>query len=120
MSRETQTLHIKFEVGLRHTSNNGHVSGSHPDTTNTTANQFVKVYPNPAKELLNLAYYATTNGQVVFELRNQLGQVVLSNQLGGEQFIAQFSTQSLSSGLYYWQLKDSQRVIKAGKVVIIQ
>jgi len=57
---------------------------------------------------------------VQFELISQLGQAVITEQSGYGQTFAQFSTGGLSSGLYYWQLKDSERVIKTGKVVIIQ
>ena len=82
--------------------------------------EFVKVYPNPAKNLINLAYIAHTSGIVYFELLDELGQVVLSDRLGETQNMAQYSTGNLSSGLYYWRLKDSARTIKAGKVVIMK
>jgi len=95
---------------------------NHTDTANTQkpVNEFVKVFPNPARELINLAFGAQTAGTVQFELISQLGQAVITEQLGYGQTFAQFSTGGLSSGLYYWQLKDSERVIKTGKVVIIQ
>ncbi len=82
--------------------------------------EFAKIYPNPAKQLLNLAYYANTTGTVEFDLIDQLGETVLKDQLGSAQNYAQFSTSNLSNGLYYWVLKDSARTIDTGKVAVIK
>jgi hypothetical protein len=80
----------------------------------------VSLRPNPAKNLINLAFMAQTSGKVYFELLDELGQVILSDRLGETQSLAQYSTGNLSNGLYYWRLKDSTRTIKAGKVVIMK
>jgi hypothetical protein len=82
--------------------------------------EFAKVYPNPAKELLNLAFYANTTGTVEFDLMDPLGEPAMQQILGSSQTFAQFSTGGLSSGLYYWVIKDSERIIKTGKVAIMQ
>jgi hypothetical protein len=82
--------------------------------------EFVKLYPNPTKQLINLVYYAQTQGQVAFDLTDALGQTVLHQELGSNQTFAQFNVDYLSSGIYYWRLKDSQRTIKADKVAIIR
>ena len=39
---------------------------------------------------------------------------------GGARGLAQYSTENLNSGLYYWRLKDSEGTINAGKIVIIK
>jgi len=51
---------------------------------------------------------------------DEFGEPVMLEQLGAGQTFAQFSTGSLSSGLYIWQLKDSEHTIQSGKVVIIK
>ena len=99
---------------MRRTSENDTATGI------PLVSEFVKVYPNPAKNLINLAYIAQTSGIVYFELLDELGQVVLSDRLGETQSMAQYSTGNLSNGLYYWRLKDSTRTIKTGKVVIMR
>ena len=49
-----------------------------------------------------------------------LGETVMQAQLGGAQNFAQFGTGSLSNGLYYWVLRNSERTIKTGKVAIMK
>ena len=97
------------------------------DTTTTalSANsgfglEFAKVYPNPAKQIINLAYYVNTAAGIEFDLIDQLGVPVLQQTLGNTQNSAQFNTGNLSNGLYYWVLKDPERTIKTGKVAIIK
>jgi len=85
-----------------------------------TENNAIRVYPNPAKQIINLAYYVNTTGSVEFDLMDALGETVMQAQLGGTQNFAQFSTGSLSNGLYYWVLKTGERTIKTGKVAIMK
>ena len=82
--------------------------------------EFVHLYPNPAKEVINLSFYAQTQGSVEFELIDQLGQSVIKQGLGNGQSFAQFATGRLSNGLYHWKLTDSNRTIKAGTVAIMK
>jgi hypothetical protein len=92
------------------------------DTTKTavTPIEFVNLYPNPAKQIINLAFYAQTEGQVVFEILDQLGEPVMSANLGKGQTSAQYSITNLSNAIYYWRLKDAQRTIKVGKIAIMK
>ena len=93
---------------------------SQPDTAKSLvkAEEYVKLYPNPAKEVLNLSFYAQTTGIVEFVLLDELGEPVIQKNLGTGQTFAQYSTGSLSSALYIWQLKDSEHIIQSGKVAI--
>jgi hypothetical protein len=93
------------------------------DTTNlktANVNEFVILFPNPAKQLINLAYRAETVGEVDFEIFDALGEEVLKDTPGIGQTSRQYSTNNISNGVYYWILKDSERIIKTGKVVIIK
>jgi K+-transporting ATPase c subunit len=92
------------------------------DTTKTmlTPVEFVNLYPNPAKQIVNLAFYAQTEGQVIFEILDQLGEPVMSANLGQGQTSAQYSVTNLSNAIYYWRLKDAQRTIKVGKIAIMK
>lgn len=95
---------------------------SQPSDTSggNTPVEFVHLYPNPAKQIINLAFYAQTTGQVEFEILDQLGEVVLKAELSEGQTFAQYSVSNLSSGIYYWRLMDVQRAIKVDKVAIIK
>lgn len=77
-------------------------------------------YPYPTKQIINLAYQAQTTGLVTFELIDPLGEVVMQQELASGETFAQFTTGNLNSGLYYWRLEDSERIIKTGKIVIIK
>ncbi len=82
--------------------------------------EYAKVYPNPAKQVINLAYYVNTTGDIEFDLIDQLGEPVIQQALGSTQTFAQFPTSNLSNSLYYWMLKDNDRIIKTGKVAIMK
>ena len=90
----------------------------------TAANQklpeFVKVYPNPAKQLINLAFNAKTAGIVNFELFDALGAKIMETTLSNGDTYAQYSTANISNGIYYWRLRDAERIIKTGKLVILK
>jgi Secretion system C-terminal sorting domain len=80
----------------------------------------VNLYPNPAKQLVNLSFFAQTKGQVIFEIFDELGETVISSKLADGQTFAQYSVSSLSEAIYYWRLKDGERIIKTGKVAIMK
>ena len=82
--------------------------------------EFVHLYPNPAKQIINLNFYAQTTGEVTLEIMDQLGDIVLSAKLGNGQTTAQYSISSLSNAIYYWRLRDSQRTIKVGKIAVMK
>ena len=42
-----------------------------------------------------------------------------ANLADGENF-AQYSISNLANGIYHWRLKDSDRVIKSGKLAIMK
>jgi hypothetical protein len=82
--------------------------------------EFVKVFPNPAKDEISLVYYAHTEGQVQFEITDQLGEIVKEEKIAEGINFEKYPTGNISNGVYYWKLKDSNRLIKAGKIVIIK
>ena len=89
------------------------------DTVNKPT-EFVHLYPNPTNQLINLSFYAQTNGQVIFEMMDQLGEVVMSEQLNSGQTFAQYSVGNLGNAIYYWRLKDRSRTIKVGKIAVMK
>ncbi|MBQ0129655.1 MAG: T9SS type A sorting domain-containing protein, partial [bacterium] len=68
------------------------------NTGNTGVNEFensVKIYPNPASDVLNVAGENIAN----VEVYNAMGQLVLSQEVADGQ--AQISTGSMNSGIYF-------------------
>lgn len=96
-------------------------SAHHPAADSSAFTQeFVKVYPNPASDLLNLAYVAQTEGTVYFNIFDQLGSLVKQYSLPEGIIYNRFSLIGLSDGVYSWKLTDSKRTIQTGKVVLIR
>ena len=103
----------------------GVLAGSGCDTITAVNNvplindNIARIYPNPAHQTINLTYTYNTS-PVEFDLIDNIGQAVIKQILGNSQNFAQFSTATLSNGLYYWQLKDSEHTIKTGKVAVVK
>ncbi|MEO6882594.1 MAG: T9SS type A sorting domain-containing protein [Bacteroidia bacterium] len=77
----------------------------------------VKVYPNPATNLLNVAVDMQQIKSGSICLYNTTGQRVECEDLSGN--ITSISTNKLSAGLYYYRITDSYgNLVKADKVVI--
>jgi PKD repeat protein len=72
------------------------------------------IYPNPAKDFLNVAGLPQ-NQVYTFELTNIIGQAVLSGKLEDEQPI---SVQSLAAGLYTIRITSAEGFDWKGKVVV--
>ena len=80
----------------------------------------VKVYPNPANNLLNVAI-ALPKGELGYTmcLYNSEGNRVMCETLSND--ISTFSINQLSSGMYYYRIVDgSGNIVKADKVTIIK
>ena len=90
------------------------------DTTQQAPAEMVMVYPNPAHTVLNLAYFAQTTGTVDFELIDQLGQLIMQQEVAKGINFERYDIGSINSGVYHWRLRDSQRIIKSDKLVIIK
>ncbi|MEO7087773.1 MAG: T9SS type A sorting domain-containing protein [Bacteroidia bacterium] len=81
-------------------------------------NASVKVYPNPANNLLNVAVNIEQIKSGMICLYSTTGQEVECEELSGN--ITSISTNKLSAGLYYYRITDSYgNLVKADKVTII-
>lgn len=68
------------------------------------------LYPNPATDLININYTATTNAQLgikIFDLQGRLVSQQIENALGGQSFT--IDTSALSQGTYVLQLVDGEK-----------
>ena len=90
------------------------------DTAQNAAPDFVKLFPNPAKQIVNLAFQAKTVGTVRFELFNDLSEKVIDAELSDGETMAQYSTANFTNGVYFWRLRDVDRTIKTGKLAIMK
>ncbi|MEO6883787.1 MAG: T9SS type A sorting domain-containing protein [Bacteroidia bacterium] len=78
----------------------------------------VKVYPNPATNLLNVAVDMQQLKSGSICLYNTTGQAVECEELSGN--ITTLSTNNLTSGLYYYRITDGEgNLVKADKIIIL-
>ncbi|MEY5049756.1 MAG: hypothetical protein RLZZ175_3115 [Bacteroidota bacterium] len=86
---------------------------------NTIPDNFglVKVYPNPAKDVLNISV-SNPNASYSIQITNQLGQVLYTNSLSNNSL--QVNVNSLgASGLYFIKILDlSNNVLDTRKLVL--
>ena len=78
--------------------------------------QGVRVYPNPAKDVLNIELVDFNNEPYTIEISNELGQVVLSQTVSHN--LSTFNVQHLLNGMYFLTLKMKDKTLS--KKLIIQ
>ncbi|HWY09773.1 MAG TPA: T9SS type A sorting domain-containing protein [Bacteroidia bacterium] len=79
-------------------------------TTNQLNNEF-SVFPNPARETINVALTNNSNLPVSASLTNMLGQVVITENLGNTNLIrSNVNISTLPKGLYFMNVKVGEAV----------
>ena len=86
-------------------------------TVNTTEDQQVVVYPNPAREVMNVQLVEYTGAELNYTLYNALGRVVSMGRLNSQ--VTAIDASQLPRGVYYLNVADvtnntvaTQKVIK--------
>jgi hypothetical protein len=74
------------------------------------------VYPNPAKDILNIVVSETQSIQSI-QLINLLGQSISFSLISGVNNTIQMDTKHLASGIYFLHLME-QNTMKTAKVII--
>jgi hypothetical protein len=80
----------------------------------------IKLYPNPANELLNLTYTLKNKTAIQFEIADVLGKVCLTqtnNNIREGENTNTFNTTSLTPGVYFIRLKQNGAVIYNSKFI---
>ena len=79
----------------------------------------IGLYPNPARDFVQLAFPQSVSGDISLELYNQSGQLVLRNGLhsaGGGNF--SISVGQLVPGIYYVKISAKGGLLQTGKLVL--
>jgi hypothetical protein len=74
-----------------------------------------KIYPNPAKEIVNIRFENLTNGSFDIELMNAFGVVVKRGE--STETSANFDVSGLSRGVYYLRLTSGNQTF-IGKLIL--
>lgn len=78
----------------------------------------VAVFPNPAHETINLFCNQPLASDATFILMDAVGRVVKSQTLAEGQALYTIPTEGLSSGLYYFVLQHSEKILRQGKIIV--
>ena len=100
------------------------VKPEEPDTNNDTTivnimnissiNTTVNLFPNPAKDILNISFEQMPNHPVDFRIYNPLGQLLIENQANLSDRLFSMNVQNLSQGIYILEVhsRDHKEFIK--------
>ncbi len=80
-------------------------------------NSSFSIYPNPAKNLLNLEYSVGEEEEASFELMDVLGKVQLKTQLNNSN-MHQINLNNLHEGIYFYRLIKNSTLTQSGKLII--
>ncbi len=75
------------------------------------------IYPNPAKNVINLEYSVGEDEQVNFELIDVLGRFQFKTQLNASN-LHQINLDNFSAGMYFYRLTNNNKISKSGKIII--
>ncbi len=78
----------------------------------------VKIYPNPANSTIIVEYTCSSKGW--FELRNGLGQILLSTELGEGKRKVQLQVNGIFPGIYYYRCSFEGCATEMGKLSIVE
>lgn len=81
---------------------------------NENDRQHFEIYPNPAKDIINIKLEKDAEGEIV--ITNQLGQIVKEAKINCSDIRLQ--TNDLSSGIYNISISDGNEIIHNSKIVI--
>ncbi len=91
-------------------------------TENRLQNNDATIYPNPSNGLFYVKYDPATSLRVTrIEVMNMLGEKIYSTQInshGSSAPITEIDLSKQSKGIYFYQIKSEQRILKTGKIII--
>lgn len=85
---------------------------------NINSNFELKVYPNPTNGELYIAYKFEEAGSNEFIITDVTGKAVFSIKLQDQTNIVKADGKDLSSGIYFYQLKQNGKTVKTDKLII--
>ena len=79
------------------------------------------IYPNPCSDLLNISTKDASNlSNITFHLYNQLGELIISRSISGNENTAMISVENLENGLYLYSIINQDGKHFNGKLNVIK
>ena len=92
---------------------------SMPNSMESSANM-AKLYPNPAKDEVMIAFEKATVSQGILEIYGFTGSVIQSQNLAsGYQYIS-VSVKDLKPGIYFYRILLNNEVVAKDKLLIVK
>ena len=91
------------------------------DEASAANNEKFVLYPNPAKDVVTLAYSLDNNAKLSFEVYNMLGQMVSSDgqsNFDKGSYTTMINIANFANGIYFVTVKDDAKVVETLKFVI--
>jgi len=79
----------------------------------------VKVFPNPAKNMLNIQFEETISTDGRIQIYNNMGSLVLCAEINKGNAAKTIDVSQLQSGLYFYSIILSGEKISSGKLTIL-
>ena len=130
-SQDTSPVHLYDEYGVYEvclTVSNSNASDTYCQTINIIStstleqakNIDVLVYPNPAREYLNVGIELPRGNRGIFRLYNSLGQMFLEKTVYSYNNHYTFTLKGLPEGICFYEFSMEGRVVKNGKVMVME
>ncbi len=81
-------------------------------------NSSVKVFPNPAGDLVNMSFSLSRNQQTTWRLFDLMGREVARESLRGQEGSTTLDISNFVSGIYVWKLEGETGVLAQGKLQV--
>ena len=81
-------------------------------------NDKLKIYPNPANEVINIEFLVFNNEAYKIEVINALGQIIKEEEITFKNNVASINTKELPNGVYYLKLKAENSLTISKRFVI--
>ena len=79
----------------------------------------VKVFPNPASDYIKVLLESRTNEKIDFLIYNDIGQLVLADQVSGTGNVTEIDVSHLLPGIYFYKCDLDGRTFN-GKIILIK
>lgn len=86
------------------------------DASETNGLAPLKVFPNPASDAVTFSLPLVLGENASFQLHDQLGKLVRSQPISGDQF--RFERKGMASGIYFYSIENEGLKLYSGKVIL--
>lgn len=87
---------------------------------NTDNSYDVKIYPNPTSGIIYIAYHFDEPGDCELILSDVTGKEVKSIILENSNNLTKLDNKDLESGIYFYQVKKDDKLLKTDKLIIVK